>query len=132
MSQTKINNEEVFNGADVQARTRLLLTLWDMGAKEVKKSELTDKLKRKHEKASQYKKVYEQLEQEGATLTVTKNRSAIISLTEKGWQLLTDSLDDQAFAFEGSQVGSRVANALLKWIRNLQAAVSDPSEQKSA
>lgn len=127
MSQTK-NNNEVFNGGDVQARTRLLLTLWDMGSKEVKKSELTDKLKRKYEKASQYKEVYEQLEEEGATLTVTKNRSAIISLTEKGWQLLVDSLYDQAFSFDGSQVGSRVANALLKWIRNLKAGVNERSE----
>ncbi len=103
--------------------------MWDLGAKEVKKSEVTDKLKRKYEKAAQYKQVYEQLEQEGATITVTKNRCAIISLTDKGRQLLTENLYDEAFAFDGSQVGSRLANALLKWIRKLKAGVSDPSGQ---
>ncbi|HEY9809078.1 MAG TPA: hypothetical protein V6D13_07020 [Halomicronema sp.] len=124
MSETKISTE-IFNGSDIQARTRLLLTLWDLGIQEVKKSELTEKLKRKYEKASQYKKVYEQLEQEGATITVLKNRRKIISLTDKGRQLLADSIYDQGFGFDGAQVGTRLANALLKWLRNLKAGISE-------
>ena len=51
-------------------------------------------------------------------ITLTKNsRSIIVSLTDKGEKLLAIGLQNDKFEFNGNQVSSKVANALLKWIR---------------
>ena len=57
--------------------------------------------------------------------TVTrKGNSAKVSLTNQGMQRLGEGLKSPEFQFEGNQVGSRVANALLKWLRHSDGAVS--------
>ncbi|MEB3180909.1 MAG: hypothetical protein VKL59_18035, partial [Nostocaceae cyanobacterium] len=115
---------------EAQAKTRVLLTLWDLGGNEtpVKRSELNNRIVRTKEKAADYKAVYEQLEKDGAVTLATKNRVVNVALTEKGLQMLGDGLNSDDFAFDGNQVGTKVANALLKWIRQMGGVVAATSE----
>lgn len=109
-----------------QAQTRLLLYLWDMGGteEEVNQGELTRRLKRGKEKSAEYSGVFEQLDKTGAITVTRKGNSAKVSLTNQGMQRLGEGLKSPEFQFEGNQVGSRVANALLKWLRHSDGAVS--------
>ncbi|CAN1213468.1 hypothetical protein TUMEXPCC7403_24900 [Tumidithrix helvetica PCC 7403] len=111
------------------AKTRLLLALWDMGALEslVKKGEVMKRIVKSGEKSSDYQPILEILAQQEAIAMVTKNRSAQIQLTELGKQSLSAGLNGDDFKFGGTQVGSRVANALLKWIRQMGDVVSAAS-----
>lgn len=72
-------------GTEVQTETRTLLVLWDLGGAnaEVKKSELTDRVKRTNEKAGDYKSVFDQLEKAEAIAIATKNRVASVSLPDR-------------------------------------------------
>lgn len=108
-------------GAQSHVRTRLLLTLWDLGeGKPVKKSELSAKVKQSGED-------YKALEKEGAIEKKVEKRVTLVSLTDKGLQMLAQELKNPEMKFGGTQVGSRVANALLKWIRQMDGAVSVPA-----
>ncbi|MBW4496986.1 MAG: hypothetical protein KME26_28775 [Oscillatoria princeps RMCB-10] len=108
-------------GSQSQVRTRLLLTLWDLGeGKPVKKSELSAKVKQSGED-------YKALEEEGAIERKVEKRVTLVSLTDKGLQMLAQELKNPEMKFGGTQVGSRVANALLKWIRQMDGAVSAPA-----
>lgn len=105
-------------------QTRLLLTLWDLGgeglaAKGVKKSELTSRVKRKKggKKIGKYQGVYEELEQVGAIRIETKNRAILVFITDIGKQMLGKGLQNPGFNFEGNVVATRLANALLRWLR---------------
>ena len=111
---------------ETQAQTRLLLYLWDMGGteEEVNQGELTSRLKRGKEKSAEYSGVFEQLDKTGAITVTRKGNSAKVSLTNQGMQKLGEGLKSPEFQFEGNQVGSRVANALLKWLRHSDGAVS--------
>lgn len=111
---------------EAQAQTRLLLYLWDMGGteEEVNQGELTSRLKRGKEKSAEYSGVFEQLDKTGAITVTRKGNSAKVSLTNQGMQRLGEGLKSPEFQFEGNQVGSRVANALLKWLRHSDGAVS--------
>ena len=111
---------------EAQAQTRLLLYLWDMGGteEEVNQGELTRRLKRGKEKSAEYSGVFEQLDKAGAITVTRKGNSAKVSLTNQGMQRLGEGLKSPEFQFEGNQVGSRVANALLKWLRHSDGAVS--------
>lgn len=111
---------------EAQAQTRLLLYLWDMGGteEEVNQGELTSRLKRGKEKSAEYSGVFEQLDKTGAITVTRKGNSAKVSLTNQGMQKLGEGLKSPEFQFEGNQVGSRVANALLKWLRHSDGAVS--------
>ena len=111
---------------EAQAQTRLLLYLWDMGGteEEVNQGELTRRLKRGKEKSAEYSGVFEQLDKTGAITVTRKGNSAKVSLTNQGMQRLGEGLKSPEFQFEGNQVGSRVANALLKWLRHSDGAVS--------
>jgi DNA-binding MarR family transcriptional regulator len=104
---------------EVQVKIHLLLALWDLGGakQEVKKSELIERVKRSSEKAGDYKDIVEKLEQAGAIEIVTNKRVVNVLLTAQGLQVLSEGLESEDFLFEGNQVGARVANALLKWIR---------------
>jgi len=115
---------------EAQAKTRVLLTLWDLGGSEkpVKRSELNNRIVRTKEKAADYKAVYEQLEKDGAVSLATKNRVVNVALTEKGLQMLSEGLNSDDFAFDGNQVGTKVANALLRWIRQMGGAVAGTEE----
>jgi predicted transcriptional regulator len=110
-----------------QARTRLLLALWDLGgAKEgVKKGQLTKRVVQKNLKASDYQGIFEQLEKEEA-IANTKN---IYSLSSKGVEILGESLKNPELKFEGTIVGAWVANALIRWIVQMDGSVSTPAAQ---
>ncbi len=110
---------EQFN--QTQAKTRLLLTLWDMGepGSEIKKGDLMRRVVKSHEKAVDYQPILDDLAQEGA-ITITRVKGAtLICMSDRGRQILAAGLKSDDFAFGGNQVGSRVANALLKWIRQV-------------
>lgn len=101
-------------GTEAQAKTRLLLTLWEMSSAQtaVKKTDLTKRLQRKDEKASDYQPILAALEQNGAIALKDK----FVQLNAKGQQLLAEGLRAESFEFDTS-IGAKTANALLKWIR---------------
>ncbi|HAZ46287.1 MAG TPA: hypothetical protein DCZ55_17950 [Cyanobacteria bacterium UBA11371] len=110
--------------SESQSTTRLLLALWELGAHksdEVKRVDLTEKIKRTGEKASDYQGIFDKLEQQGAIAFEMKNRNRVIYLTEKGVQLLGESLYNPEFEFD-SQIGARTANALLRWMREMASS----------
>lgn len=113
-------------GTEAQAKTRTLLVLWNLGGAkvEVKKSELTKRVQRTDEKAIDYKGVFEQLEKAGAIAITLKSKVAKVSLTNQGLQMLREGLKSPDFEYEG--VGAKTVNALLKWIRQMDDAVSSP------
>lgn len=112
-------------GTEAQRKTRTLLALWDLGAAktEVKKGELTKRVQRTNEKAGDYKSVFEQLEKEGAIAITTNNRVVQFSLTDQGLQMLGEGLKSPKFEYDTS-VGAKTINALLKWIRQMDGAIS--------
>ncbi|WP_374882734.1 hypothetical protein [Microseira sp. BLCC-F43] len=78
--------------------------MWELGehkSDEVKRVDLTEKIKRTGEKASDYQIIFDKLEQEGADAFEIKNRNRAIYLTEKGVQMLRESLNSDEF-FESS------------------------------
>jgi len=118
--------------SESQSTNRLLLALWELGAHksdEVKRVDLTEKIKRTGEKASDYQSIFDKLEQEGAIAFEMKNRNRVIFLTEKGVQLLRESLNNPEFEFD-SQIGARTANALLRWMREMGASGNVGSTNK--
>jgi predicted transcriptional regulator len=120
-------------GGETQAKTLTLLVLWDLGGAktEVKKSDLTKRVTRTNEKAKDYQPVFEQLQATGAIAITTTNRVAKISLTDTGVQILGDGLKNSNFEFDGNQIGARVANALVKWIRQIDSVgISQASSDK--
>ena len=114
-----------------QAKTRLLLALWDMGGEkeEVKKTELIKRILQTKEKAGDYQVCFEQLEKEGAITSATKNRSVKLSLTDKGLQMLDAGLKSPDFESSSKQVRAKDFNTLLKWIRHLDRAMSPSNGQ---
>jgi hypothetical protein len=114
-----------------QAKTRLLLGLWDMGGakEEVKKSELIKRILQTKEKAGDYQVFFEKLEEEGAITTTTKNRSVKVALTHKGLQMLDAGLKSPDFESSSKQVRAKDFNTLLKWIRHLDGAASTSNGQ---
>ncbi|WP_210407499.1 hypothetical protein [Hydrocoleum sp. CS-953] len=107
-------------------KTRLLLTLWDLGGEGetaigVKKSELTTRVKRKKygKKIGKYQGVYEELEKSGAIRIEVKNRAVLVFITDIGKQMLGKGLQNPDFNFEGTVIATRLANTLLRWIREM-------------
>jgi hypothetical protein len=110
-------------GSDAKLKTRLLLNLWDLGGgkKAVKQGELTDRIKLSKEPKRVYEKVYEELEEVGAIALTKKGRSATVSLTDAGLQMLTSGLKSAEFRYRPQQrVKTRDFNALLNWIEQLE------------
>lgn len=120
-----VSNKTGLKGTEAQRKTRTLLALWDLGAAktEVKKGELTKRIQRTNEKAGDYKSVFEQLEKEGAIAIATNNRVVQFSLTNQGLQILGEGLKNPKFEYD-TNVGAKTINALLKWIRQMDGAVS--------
>ena len=107
-------------------KTRLLLTLWDLGGEGetaigVKKSELTTRVKRKKygKKIGKYQRIYKELEKLGAIRIEVKNRAVLVFITDIGKQILRKGLQNSDFNFEGTVVATRLANTLLRWIREM-------------
>ncbi|MGD1715403.1 hypothetical protein [Dapis sp. BLCC M172] len=130
-TETNINlshDNEIIGEESVEDinKTRLLLTLWDLGGEGetaigVKKSELTTRVKRKKygKKIGKYQGVYEELEKSGAIRIEVKNRAVLVFITDIGKQMLGKGLQNPDFNFEGTVIATRLANTLLRWIREM-------------
>ncbi|MBW4545967.1 MAG: hypothetical protein KME25_16190 [Symplocastrum torsivum CPER-KK1] len=105
-----------------QAKTRLLLALWDIGAskEEVMKSQVTRRIVSKSQKVADYQGIFDQLEKDGA-IAINKNK---FKLSDKGKEILGESLKHPEVKFEGSIVGTWVANALVRWISQMDGGVN--------
>ena len=108
----------VLKGKKAQARTRLLLTLWELCAAEaaVNKGEITKKIVRKGEKSADYQALFDQLITEGAIEIASRNKIVIDS--KQVQDLLSSALQDEDFEFE-AQIGRNAANTLLRLIREV-------------
>lgn len=106
-------------------KVRLLLNLWAIAGvqRKVKKSELNTKAKqkRKEKKIGISPAIYEELEALGAIQVYKEKQTPMILLTEQGKQLLIDSLKNSDFEFEGTVIASRLANALVELIREIDS-----------
>lgn len=100
--------------------TRLLLALWGAEEPTVAKGKLTERLKRKGEKSSDYQAVFAQLQEEGA-ITIAEGK---VSLSNQGVDLLGQHLKSADLLIEGTIVGAWVARALCKWIQQTQGSTS--------
>ncbi|TFI52024.1 hypothetical protein BLD44_022865 [Mastigocladus laminosus UU774] len=103
-----------------QAQTRILLALWDLGGKkqEVKRTEVVERAKRSSEKSGDYKGILQELEKAEVIKIGKKNKAETVFLTNKGLQMLDEGLKNPVFKYE-SNIGAKTANALLKWIREM-------------
>ncbi|BAZ26247.1 hypothetical protein NIES4073_71530 [Kalymmatonema gypsitolerans NIES-4073] len=110
-------------GIETQAKTRLLLALWDLGGakQEVKKGELTKRIATKGKKVADYQSIFKELEEKGAIAISKKGYSLVSPL---GLEVLSEGLKSPEFRFEGTIVGTWTANALLKWIGEINGAVA--------
>lgn len=118
-------NAQAQNLQTLYAKTRLLLALWDLGAneQEVKKGLLTKRIVAKGQKMADYKGILEDLQEQGA-VTVSKTGYTLKSPT--GLDVLGAGLRSGEFKFEGTIVGTWAANALLRWIGQIDAVVAAP------
>lgn len=111
---------------DAKAKVRVLLNLWDLGGGKmmVKKGDLTKRIVRTNETSVKYRDVLSELQEAGAIVYSLVNRVTLVELSAKGKEVLADGLksQDSLFEFDGSQIGTRLGNALLKWIRHQDGA----------
>ncbi|MHC0063389.1 hypothetical protein ACWATR_10730 [Nostoc sp. UIC 10890] len=117
-----------------QTSTRLLLALWDLGGtqQEVKKGQLTKRIVSKSQKVADYQGLFEELQNQGA-IAISKKGYSLTS--GKGLEVLSEGLRSGEFKFEGTIVGTWAANALLRWISQIDVAVTSadvPVNGKSA
>ncbi|MBD2315469.1 GNAT family protein [Phormidium tenue] len=105
----------------VNNEIRLLLNLWGLGNGQglVKKSELLRPYKGKEKKAV-YEVSLNDLADSGAIALTMDKKVPKLSLTDAGSQQLAAGLLSADFGFEGQLVGSRLANAALRWFRQYQ------------
>ncbi|MEG4516540.1 hypothetical protein [Microcoleus sp. AT9b-C5] len=121
---------------DAKAKVRVLLNLWDLsgGKMKVKKGELTKRIVRTNETSQRYVEVLGELQATGAIEYSLVNRVTLVELTAKGKEVLAQGLKsrDSLFEFDGSQIGTRLGNSLLKWIRHQDGATSVAVEKGKA
>ncbi|MEG4533758.1 hypothetical protein [Microcoleus sp. D2_18a_D3] len=121
---------------DAKAKVRVLLNLWDLsgGKMKVKKGELTKRIVRTNETSQRYVGVLGELQATGAIEYSLVNRVTLVELTAKGKEVLAQGLKskDSLFEFDGSQIGTRLGNSLLKWIRHQDGAASVAVEKGKA
>ncbi|MEG4335354.1 hypothetical protein QUB40_25955 [Microcoleus sp. AT9_A2] len=119
---------------DAKAKVRVLLNLWDLsgGKMKVKKGELTKRIVRTNETSQRYVEVLGELQATGAIEYSLVNRVTLVELSPKGKEVLAEGLKskDSLFEFDGSQIGTRLGNSLLKWIRHQDGAASVRVEKK--
>ncbi|MDZ8079852.1 MAG: hypothetical protein RMX35_12230 [Nostoc sp. DcaGUA01] len=106
-----------------QTRTRVLLALWDLGGiqQQVSKGLLTKRIVSKTKKVADYQGIFEELQKQGA-IAISKKGYSLIS--PKGLEVLGEGLRSGDFKFEGTIVGTWAANALIKWISQIDVAVA--------
>jgi hypothetical protein len=117
-------------------KTRLLLTLWAMSCTdgEVRKSELTSKVKqkRKNKKIGVAQTVYDELKAVEAIKIYKQNQIPMVSITDTGKQMLIDALISPDFVFDGTVTASRLANGLVGLIRELNQGITSSISVKQA
>lgn len=115
------SNNTGLKGIQTQAKTRLLLALWDLGGakQEVKKGDLTKRILHKGKKVADYQDIFEELEKLGA-IAISKKGYSLVS--PNGLEVLGEGLKSGDFRFEGTIVGTWAANALLNWISDQDEA----------
>ncbi|MEH2389493.1 MAG: hypothetical protein V7K14_27770 [Nostoc sp.] len=106
-----------------QTITRLLLALWDLGGthQEVKKGQFTKRIVSKTQKVADYQGIFEELQSQGA-IAISKKGYSLTS--GKGLEVLGEGLRSGDFKFEGTIVGTWAANALVRWISQIDVAVA--------
>src|SRR5689334_11010479 len=106
-----------------QTKTRVLLALWDLGGigQQVSKGLLTKRIVSKNKKVADYQGIFEELQSQGA-IAISKKGYSLVS--PKGLEVLGDGLRSNDFKFEGTIVGTWAANALVKWISQINVAVA--------
>jgi hypothetical protein len=113
---------------DAKAKVRVLLNLWDLGGGKmrVKKGDLTKRIVRTNETSQRYVGVLGELQESGAIEYSLVNRVTMVELSAKGKEVLAQGIKsrDSLFEFDGSQIGTRLGNSLLKWIRHQDGAAS--------
>ena len=122
-------NAQAKNLQTLYAKTRLLLALWDLGGSEQKvaRGKLNDKMKLKNKNIPGYPEILQELEQEGAIALTKKGSSTSYTLTSPiGLDLLGAGLRSGEFKFDGTIVGTWAANALLRWIGQIDVGVAAP------
>ncbi len=121
----------ILKTSETQARMRLLLALWDLGGvkQEVKKGDLTKRIVSKGKKIADYQSVFEELENEQA---ISKSKTGYSLELPKGLEVLDENLKSDDFAFEGTIVGTWAANALLKWINEMNCGLANTSNNDCA
>ncbi|MBD0261364.1 MAG: hypothetical protein ICV78_01190 [Tolypothrix sp. Co-bin9] len=109
-----------------QAQTRLLLALWELGGakQEVNKGKLHDRIKSKDKKVADFKDIFAELEKKGA-IAISKKGYSLES--PQGLEVLSQGLKSADFKFEGTIVGTWAANALVRWIGEMDSAVVSTS-----
>jgi len=121
---------------DAKAKVRVLLNLWDLGGGKmmVKKGDLTKRIVRTNETSQRYVGVLGELQESGAIEYSLVNRVTLVQLSAKGKEVLAQGLKsrDSLFEFDGSQIGTRLGNSLLKWIRHQDGAASVAVEKGKA
>ncbi|QIR38464.1 hypothetical protein HCG51_18305 [Tolypothrix sp. PCC 7910] len=124
---TKQNNFQAVN----QTKTRLLLALWDLGGtqQEVTKGLLAKRIVPKGKKVADYQIIFEELQTQGA-IAISKKGYSLAS--PKGLEVLGEGLKDSNFKFEGTMVATWTANALLRWINQINVAVASTSASVKA
>jgi hypothetical protein len=110
------------------AKTRLLLALWELGANEQKvaRGKLGKRVVSKGQKITDYQGILEDLQEQGA-ITILKKGSAISYTLNSpiGLDVLGAGLRSDEFEFEsGKTLGTWVANALLRWFRQVDVVVN--------
>jgi len=121
---------------DAKAKVRVLLNLWDLGGGKmrVKKGDLTKRIVRTNETSQRYVEVLGELQATGAIEYSLVNRVTMVELSAKGKEVLAQGIKsrDSLFEFDGSQIGTRLGNSLLKWIRHQDGAASVAAEKGKA
>lgn len=118
---------------NAKAKVRVLLNLWDegKGEKKVNQGKLTKLIARTNETKKTYEAVLKELEDSGAIAYFREKGRTQVELTAKGKQVLAAGLksQDSLFEFDGSQMGARLGNALLKWMRHEDGATGVAVEE---
>jgi hypothetical protein len=104
-----------------QAQTRVLLALWELGGakQEVNKGKLHDRIKSKDKKIADFQDIFAELEKKGA-IAISKKGYTLES--PQGLEVLSEGLKSADFKFEGTIVGTWAANALVRWIGEMDGA----------
>jgi hypothetical protein len=119
-----------------RAKTRVLLLLWAIAGigNSLGKARILP-LTRTKEKAADYDEVFAALEADGAIALTRQKGGKIksVTLTQVGYGLLGDLLRSPDFEFEGTQIGAKLGNYLVKWIAHVPmvAIASDSSTDES-